>query len=214
MDDSSHGIVLLQIVSGLVLSPPISRHRLHEFIRGKPVRFGYKDWMLCSSDGFCYSFDTYCGAKPSSVQAPTKIKTSLPLGSRVVLVFAKIIDAPSDHVLFFDNYFASHDLLNALRKIGIRATGTVHDNRTKKCPLVPVKTIKKKRRPWNDNSAVTMATNYDSVEPLAQIKRWSSKRKEKMPVPQPQLFKNYNYRMGGVDLLDQGVNNYRIAIHG
>ncbi|XP_056639371.1 piggyBac transposable element-derived protein 3-like [Diorhabda sublineata] len=124
----------------------------------------------------------------------------------------------------------SHDLLNAFRKIGIRTTGTVHDNRIKKYPLVPVKSIKKREDRgvfdfqydernqllfvrWNDNSAVTMAKNYDSVEPLAQVKRWSSKRKEKMPVPQPQLFKNYNYRMGGVDLLDQGVNNYRIAIH-
>ncbi|XP_057652731.1 piggyBac transposable element-derived protein 2-like [Diorhabda carinulata] len=120
-------------------------HSPKQFTRGKPVRFGYKDRMLCSSDKFCYSFDTYCGAKPSSVQAPTKIKTSLPLCSRVVLDFTKIIDAPSDDVLFFDNHFASHDVLNALRKIGIRATGTVRDNRTKKGPLVSAKTIKKRK---------------------------------------------------------------------
>ncbi|XP_056635438.1 piggyBac transposable element-derived protein 2-like [Diorhabda sublineata] len=124
-------------------------HSAKQFTRGKSVRFGYKDWMLCSSDEFCYLFDTYCGAKPTSVQAPTKIKTSLPLGSPVVLDFAKIIDAPSDDVLFFDNHFTSHDLLNVLRKIIIRATGTVRDNRTKKGLLVPAKTIKKKkRRPW------------------------------------------------------------------
>lgn len=27
-------------------------HGAKMFIRGKPIRFGYKDWMLCSSDGF------------------------------------------------------------------------------------------------------------------------------------------------------------------
>nr|CAI5841887.1 unnamed protein product [Callosobruchus analis] len=37
-------------------------HSSKQFIRGKPVRFGYKNWMLCSSTGYCYNFDTYCGA--------------------------------------------------------------------------------------------------------------------------------------------------------
>ncbi|KAJ8964483.1 hypothetical protein NQ314_004770 [Rhamnusium bicolor] len=41
-------------------------HSATQFIRGKPVRFGYKDWMMCSSTGYCYAFDTYCGAKPSA----------------------------------------------------------------------------------------------------------------------------------------------------
>lgn len=43
-------------------------HSAKQFIRGKPVRFGYKDWTICSSTGYCYCFDTYCGAKPSVAQ--------------------------------------------------------------------------------------------------------------------------------------------------
>ena len=39
------------------------QHPTKQFIRGKPIRFGYKNWTLCSSDGYCYPFDTYCGAK-------------------------------------------------------------------------------------------------------------------------------------------------------
>lgn len=38
-------------------------HSSKQFIRGKPVHFGYKDCMICSSTGYCYRFDTYCGAK-------------------------------------------------------------------------------------------------------------------------------------------------------
>ena len=59
-----------------------------------------------------------------------------------------------------------------------------------------------------------MITNCDSVEPLGKVKRWSSKEHRKIDVPQPKLFASYNASMGGVDLLDQGVNKYRISIQG
>ena len=31
------------------------RHPTKQFICGKPIRFGYKNWTLCSSDGYCYA---------------------------------------------------------------------------------------------------------------------------------------------------------------
>lgn len=123
-------------------------HSSKQFIRGKPVRFGYKDWMLCSSTGYCYQLDTYCGAKQRQE------KENLPLGSKIVLELLKVVDEPANHILFFDNYFTSHSLLRSLREMGFRATGTIRDNRT------------------------------------------------------------YNQGMGGVDLLDQAVNNYRVTIQG
>lgn len=202
-----------------------------QFIRGKPVRFGYKDWMLCSSSGYCYAFDTYCGAKPMrDGKIQDKGKPSMPFGSQVVLDLLQCISEPSDHVLFFDNYFTSYDLLKTLRERGFRATGTVRDNRIKKCPLPTANAMKKKERGvfdhmydetscllfvrWKDNNIVTMATNYDTMEPLSKVKRWSSAKKSKVDVAQPQPFSKYNASMGGVDLLDQAVNNYRISIQG
>lgn len=200
-------------------------HSSKQFIKGKPVRFGFKDWMLCSSTGYCYSYDTYCGAKQRNED-----KDTLPLGSRVVLDLVQCIDQPLEHRLYFDNYFSSHDLLTTLRGMKLRATGTVRDNRTKKCPLTSVKEMQKKDRGvfhhmydkankllfvrWKDNSVVTMVTNHDTVEPLGKVKRWSTTEKRKIDVPQPRLFANYNSSMGGVDLLDQAVNNYRICIRG
>ncbi|KAB0805150.1 hypothetical protein PPYR_02120, partial [Photinus pyralis] len=83
-------------------------HSAKQFIRGKPVRFGYKEWMLCSSSGYCYAFDVYCGAKCNS----KPISRSLPLGSRVVLELLDVIEKPSDHIIFFDNYFTNYDLLD------------------------------------------------------------------------------------------------------
>ncbi|GLV46153.1 hypothetical protein CBL_02869 [Carabus blaptoides fortunei] len=59
-----------------------------------------------------------------------------------------------------------------------------------------------------------MASNYDKVFPLQSVKRWSSAEKRKVDIPQPKLFSSYNAGMGGVDLHDQAVNNYRISIFG
>nr|XP_023013431.1 piggyBac transposable element-derived protein 2-like [Leptinotarsa decemlineata] len=202
-------------------------HSAKQFIRGKPVRFGYKDWMLCGSTGYCYAFDTYCGAKISKNQTSDE---NLPLGSKVVLDLLEIVAVPSDHIVYFDNYFTSHALLKTLKDSGQRATGTVRENRTKKCPLSAVKLFQKRDRGefeyvydsdslllfvrWKDNNVVTMATNHDSVEPLGQVRRWSTAAKSKVQVPQPKVFQNYNHGMGGVDLQDQAVNNYRINIRG
>jgi hypothetical protein len=113
-------------------------HSSKQFIRGKLVKFGYKDWMLCSSSGYCYKFDTYCGAKQE--QQVTK----LPLGSKVVLDLLEVVDNPSDHIIFFDNYFSSHLLIKQLRDMGYRATGTIRDNRVKKCPHPPNYKLKMK----------------------------------------------------------------------
>nr|CAH7747083.1 unnamed protein product [Callosobruchus chinensis] len=137
---------------------------------------------------------------------------------------------PSDHVVFFDNYFSSYGLLKLLKERGQRATGTVRDNRTKKCPLLEPKAFKKQERGyfqhmydgvagllfvrWHDNSTVTMVTNYGSLEPLNHVKRWSKNANKKVQIPQPNIFSSYNASMGGVDLHDQSVNNYRISVRG
>lgn len=198
------------------------RHSAKQFIRGKPVRFGFKNWMLCSKDGYMYQFDTYCGAK--HVKPSMK---SLPLGSRVVLDLLKNIEYPTDHTINFDNFFTSYDLMKILKEKQFRATGTARDNRLKKCPLPTNKDFIKQNRgtfhhqfddtnkllfvKWKDNSIVT---NYDKIEPCENVKRWSKEQQKKINIPQPLLFKNYNQNMGGVDLHDQFINTYSIEIRG
>lgn len=38
------------------------RHGFKQFIRGKPIRFGYKIWSLVSSSGFVYHMEPYAGS--------------------------------------------------------------------------------------------------------------------------------------------------------
>ena len=200
-------------------------HSSKQFIRGKPVRFGFKNWMLTSSSGYLYQFDTYCGAKGISGE-----RSKLPLGSRVVLDFLDSVPNPSDHIVFFDNFFTSYDLLVELKERGFRAIGTVRDSRTKKCPLESNALFKKQKRgyfdcrfdktnkiifvKWNDNSAVTVGSNFECVEPMHSVNRWCSTQKAKISVSQPRLIAEYNAGMGGVDLHDQALNNYRVKFRG
>jgi len=39
------------------------RLAIKQCILNKPIRFGIKLWVICSSDGFLFDFDIYCGKK-------------------------------------------------------------------------------------------------------------------------------------------------------
>lgn len=62
---------------------------------------------------------------------------------------------------------------------------------------------------WHDNQCVTVATNYDSLDPTRKVKRWSSAKKMTVEVQQPTVVNSYNYHMGSVDLLDAFMANFR-----
>lgn len=67
---------------------------------------------------------------------------------------------------------------------------------------------------WNDNSAVTVASNIYSVEPAQNVSRWSKKEKKIKTMKQPLLINKYNKYMGGVDRADQNISLYRCSIRG
>ena len=188
-------------------------HSLKQFIRGKPIRFGYKFWALCGVSGYCYNFDLYCG-KATNMEE----NSDLLLGSKVVLNMLSVVENPHSYTVFFDNLFTDYPLLVHLRNLGFQATGTMRENRLSKCPLKDSKLFKKEKRgsydyrfdcneeilivKWLDNKCVTVGTNYDTVEQTRTVKRWQKEKKAKGPVPQPNVLYSYNKNMGGVDKHD------------
>lgn len=201
------------------------RNSLKQFIRGKPVRFGYKLWALCGVSGYCYNFDLYCGKSTSEQE-----NSDLLLGSKVVLQMLKNIEEPTSHSVYFDNLFTGHDLLVHLRELGFQASGTIRENRLRKCPLKSTKDMMKENRgsydyrfdtneeilivKWHDNKCVTVGTNFDTVQPLSRVQRWLRDSKTKGYVPQPNVINNYNKYMGGVDHHDWLVGKYSVSIRG
>lgn len=77
------------------------RHVCKQFIRGKPIRFGYKIWSLASSSGFVHQMEPYAGRHTGLVE------TGLGQGPSVVLGLAKKADVPPGVKFYHDNLFTT-----------------------------------------------------------------------------------------------------------
>jgi len=200
--------------------PYYGKHSAKQFIRGKPIRFGFKLWCLNTRLGYIVQCEPYQGGG-------TQTDSDLGLGGSVVTDL--ISELPKrNYVIYIDNYFTSLRLLRKLKGDGIACTGTIRANRVEKAPLKPVEKMKKEERgsydyrtdvnsglvavTWNDNSVVTVASNYHGVNPITSAKRWSAAKKCEISIDQPSLITMYNSCMGGTDQMDQNVNQYRITI--
>ena len=198
---------------------------LKQFLRGKPIRFGYKLWALCGTSGYCYNFDLYCGKRSTAEH-----NDGMLLGSKVVMNMLEAVKNPDSHSVFFDNFFTGYDLLVHLRNLGYQATGTIRENRLRKCPLKPTNIMKKEERGsydsafdtneeilfvrWSDNKCVCIGTNYDTIEPVHKVKRWQSEIKAKGEISQPNVVKSYSTHMRGVDHHDWLAAKYATSLRG
>ncbi|KRY57229.1 PiggyBac transposable element-derived protein 2 [Trichinella britovi] len=153
------------------------RHAAKMFLKGKPIRFGYKVWMLCGNDGYPYHMTIYQGKE---IHAP-----KVQLSTRVIRSMVDIIQETSNttrHTLYFDNFFNSYDLLVMLSELKMRAIGTIRPYRSNGADAVmlPDKDLMKQKRgafdfrsdgniyiaKWHDNSIVRIASNFMTHSPL------------------------------------------------
>jgi Transposase IS4 len=65
---------------------------------------------------------------------------------------------------------------------------------------------------WYDNRSVVLASNFVGVGNADEVRRWDKKTKSFVMVKRPEIVKQYNGSMGGVDKLDQLVSLYRTFI--
>ena len=90
---------LLSIDESMV---PYREHfSIKQYIRNKPIRFGYKFWFLCGADGYPHNFELYKGKDNGQKE---------PLGTPVVKRMSSIIksDECKNHAIHFDNFFTSY----------------------------------------------------------------------------------------------------------
>ena len=73
--------------------PYFGRHSAKMFIWGKPIRFGYQNWVLASSFDYPYKFGTYTRASKTK-------NNSKPFGPQVVSDHHSIVEKPACHCLF------------------------------------------------------------------------------------------------------------------
>lgn len=204
-----------------MMAKSYARTSLKQFIRGKPIRFGLKFWGLCTSDGFVLGLHLYCGKKSTTGNKFSKCA----LGSRVVMnllqpFFSKIPAGKiSQFHLYFDNYFTNLDLVVHLKKLGLKCTGTIRENRVKDKNVLNKKAQRGEYVVKHDkNSGMNYITVMDSkpvsivstaagVTPLLPSKRYSSQQRKKVEILFPKAVRVYNNFMGGNDVHDGHCNN-------
>jgi len=211
--------------------PYYGRHSCKQFIRGKPIRFGYKVWCLNTSTGYLVNCEVYQGKNPN---ANLEYEESF---GKCAAPLIQMIDEFPLHIqeltfnFYFDNLFTGINLLKELKKRDYGATGTMRENRIPKdCPVTLKKTLIKQPRGfveyannpddgiiiarWVDNSVVTMASTIHGMMPASSVQRYSQAEKKLVTVSRPCLFTAYNQGMGGTDRMDENISLYRIAIRG
>ena len=195
--------------------PCFDRYSLKMSIRGKPIRFGFKIWMLCEANSYSYYMSIYSGRDQGSDLEYQ------PLGTRVVNQMLQVVQAHSNILnqeISLTNFFTSYDLLSSFGERNVRAVGTIRDNRTSRSfkSIVSFKALSKKPRSsfdyrydckvivckCNDNFVVNIASNYLTHKPIHKASRMT-KQQTNATVGMPLLVKQYKQGMGGVDVMNR-----------
>ena len=115
------------------------KHNTKQFIRGKPIRFGFKLFSLASPTGYRHHAELYCGCN-------THLKEeSYGLGGNVVLTRHNTVMCQRDQDCIL--IIGSHpSLLDRLKADGIGGTETIQANRCEKAPLQAKKELERKGR--------------------------------------------------------------------
>ena len=211
------------------LVPFKGRLSVKQYIPNKPKKWGFKLFVFADDKGMMFDFYPY-GGKIESVDI--RSVPDLKASANSVLHLAQTIPSGVNHLLFFDNWFTSLALMDHLASRGIFCCGTVRPPRLQglsndmKCQ----KTITKKQRgaiesarienenseavyvKWFDNRVVNLLSTFAKVDPVTTVRRFDSKAKKLVDVSCPDIVKQYNKSMGGVDLADQLISLYRCPI--
>ena len=193
---------------------------MKQYIKDKPTKWGFKLWVLASSDsGYTYKFQVYTGKRLT--------QTNNGLGYDVVMGLMDGLFRQGYH-LFCDNYYSSPKLCSDLFQRGCFMTGTIRENRigfpkNLDNPL-PVKAERGTSRwfrdgqtifvKWKDTKVVCVISSYYPATRREMVERGKGKlvggRYVKERVNIPPAIKGYNGHMGGVDLSDQLLKCYEI----
>lgn len=204
---------------------------LRQYIKNKPHKWGYKFFVLAGVSGIIRDFIPYQGELTFIQLEGTKNELSeeeksLGVGASAVISLCKSLPDPANSVIYFDNYFSSLQLFIYLKdNMNILSLGTLRSDRIAGCPIETDKILSKQGRgsfdykadmnkgviiiKWVDNKCVLLGSTLFGINPTCTVKRYSKVAKAKVDVVCPNLVKQYNKHMGGVDKANALMGLYR-----
>ncbi|KAK3873841.1 hypothetical protein Pcinc_021172 [Petrolisthes cinctipes] len=204
-----YGLVDVSIDESMI--PYFRRHPTKQFIRGKPVSWGYKAWVAADPNSYAIYISIYQGRGGDK----TKSNVNYGLGGTVVLEILdklQVIHPTKKFSLYFDNFFTSIKLIDEIKNMGHDVTGTVRKHTVEKCPFSNPKTFGKSPRGseehfcdtssqivvvrWNDNGIVTIASSEHGVSPKVKVERYVASQKKRAKIPMSNAIHQYNKKNG------------------
>ena len=195
--------------------------RIKQYMRGKPHVWGFKVWARTGVSGMLYDFDVYQGNAG-------KTNSEFGLATDVVLKLTSTLSAGCNYKIFAHNFFTSTTLITQLLQRGIHYTGMVRNGRLPNCQLKDEKTLSKQGHGsfdslvlnspkmvavrWFDNRPVTLSSTFVGPLPIQKVRCWDKASKSYGEIDRPFTVDQYNRSMGGVDLLDAFVVQYRFQL--
>ncbi|KAM3858926.1 piggyBac transposable element-derived protein 3-like [Diretmus argenteus] len=195
-----------------------------QYVPLKPNPVHLKNFVVASPDGIILDFDVYRGAP--ALAAQVQDSEGLGLGSLVVERLAKTL--PAGTKVYCDWFFTSVKTLDRMLEKKIYVTGTVMKSQIRAAAkkLPSDKTMKRQGRgstayvtrkdgkacllKWYDNKPVMMLSTVHAKEPQDTCRRWCKKEGRYIPVIRPSIVREYNAKMGGVDLNDRMISYHRM----
>ncbi|XP_035584282.1 piggyBac transposable element-derived protein 1 isoform X4 [Zalophus californianus] len=196
-----------------------------QFLNGKPIRIGYKIWCGTTTQGYLVWFEPY--QEESTVMVDKDL--DLGLGGNLVMHFADVLLERGQYPyhLCFDSFFTSVKLVSALKKKGVKATGTIRENRTEKCPLMSTEHMRKMKKGyfdfrveeneeiilcrWHGDDIISLCSNAVGIEPASELS-CSADEDDSHQIAQPSIVKLYDECREGVAKMDQIISKYRVRI--
>ncbi|XP_035528002.1 piggyBac transposable element-derived protein 4-like [Morone saxatilis] len=197
-----------------------------QYVPLKPNPVGMKNFVLASVDGIVLDFEVYQGSKTLGLQV--KDSDGLGLGALVVKRLSETLTAGTK--VYCDRYFTTILAVDHMLKNEIYLTGTVMKNRVPQAmkKLPDDKTLKHQGRgasatvtradgklcvvKWYDNKPVVMLSTVHAEQPEDTCQWWSKKDKKYLTVTRPSIVREYNSKMGGVDMSDRMISYYRMSV--
>ena len=170
-----------------------------------------------------YDFFIYEGKPTANNETGNTDLEYLQKSVQVVAKLCQNLPNRQNHKLFSDNWFSTLELMIYLKNKRILAVGTIRLKRLGGCCVFSNKDLQKTGRgssdyrtdnnsgiivvKWADNNVVQLVSNFAGIEPMTSIERWCKKEKKRKDIPSPQIVKQYNKSMVGVDLADRSLQN-------